>query len=276
MLTNSLCPFDTRAEHKTWVSLPGYFRQNGFDTIGMGKIFHENTCEGAAVGERAAAWSVKPYYHAPCISLGSIYNHTCYESFPGPLPEGPGGKVTSVYANATAGSAEDMPDGMIAAEAVRVLRARAAAARASSDKSPSSSASSASSASSPFFMAVGFHKPHLPHIAPAEFFDLYPLSNVSLPAAPSRKAPQGSPPSGVWNACGEWKSYKDNAAAAKYEKFARDVPLGDEETRRQRRAYYAAASFVDAQIGKVLTELKATGLDKTTVVALWGDHGVSY
>ena len=175
-----------------------------------------------------------------------------------------------MYANATAGSAEDMPDGMIAAEAVRVLRARAAAALASSDKSP------ASSASSPFFMAVGFHKPHLPHIAPAEFFDLYPLSNVSLPAPSSRKAPQGSPPSGVWNACGEWKSYSDNAAAAKHEKFARDVTLGDEETRRQRRAYYAAASFVDAQIGKVLAELKATGLDKTTVVALWGDHGVSW
>ena len=95
VLTNSLCPFDTRAEHKTWVSLPGYFRQNGFATIGLGKIFHPNTCEGAVVGERAAAWSVKPYYHAPCISLGSIYNHTCYESFPGPLPEGPGGKVMS-------------------------------------------------------------------------------------------------------------------------------------------------------------------------------------
>ena len=89
VLTNSLCPFDTRAEHKTWVSLPGYFRQNGFATIGLGKIFPPNTCKGAAVLERAA-WSMKPFYHAPC---NSIYNHTCFESFPGPLPEGPGGKV---------------------------------------------------------------------------------------------------------------------------------------------------------------------------------------
>ena len=51
-------------------------------------------CEGAEVGEQSAAWSdPSEYYHAPCISLGSIYNHTCYEDYPGPLPKGPDGKV---------------------------------------------------------------------------------------------------------------------------------------------------------------------------------------
>ena len=53
----------------------------GFTTAGLGKIWHPNVCEGAAVGEQAASWSL-PYYHAPCISLGSIYNgpspHTAF------------------------------------------------------------------------------------------------------------------------------------------------------------------------------------------------------
>ena len=45
------------------------------------KIWHPNICEGAAVGEQAASWSL-PYYHAPCISLGSIYNGSCFEDYP--------------------------------------------------------------------------------------------------------------------------------------------------------------------------------------------------
>ena len=97
--SNGACPFTNDPKHKDWVSLPQYFRNHGFTTAGMGKIFHPNVCEGAAVGEQAAAWSL-PYYHAPCISLGSIYNHTCYESNPMTMsvgaPRGPfhGGRST--------------------------------------------------------------------------------------------------------------------------------------------------------------------------------------
>lgn len=77
------------------------------------------------------------YYHAPCISLGSIYNGTCYEGFPGPLPEGPGGKVTSIYANGSLDVTDDsMPDGMIADHAVGMLQKLA-------------------DQEAPFFMAVG-------------------------------------------------------------------------------------------------------------------------
>ena len=105
--------------------------------IVVGKIWHPNVCDGAAKGEHADDWTT-PYYHAPCISLGSIYNHSCYEEYPGPLPEGPGGKVTSVYSNSTPGSDQDMPDGMIAQHAVDTLR-------------------SLKTSEKPFFMAVGTH-----------------------------------------------------------------------------------------------------------------------
>jgi iduronate 2-sulfatase len=224
----------------------------------MGKIWHENICEGAAVGEQAASWT-QPYYHAPCISLGSIYNHTCYESYPGPLPEGPGGKVTSIYSNASVGSEDDMPDAMIAARAVATLHKIAKGRQAGQEHKP-------------FFLAVGFHKPHLPHIAPQSYFDLYPLDAVSLPDKQTRHIPSGAP-EGVWSSCSEFRTYKDVAAAAKQGGFSETTPFNDSVTRLQRRAYFACASFVDAQIGKVLTALDVTGLNQSTVVALWGDHG---
>lgn len=258
VLTNTACPFTNRPEHASWVSLPQYFKRSGYRSIGLGKVFHPNVCDGAAAGEQAAAWS-EPYYHAPCIALGSIYNHTCYESYPGPLPEGPGGKVTSIFENATADSGDDMPDGMIAARAARTLHALGAA------------ASNASTAK-PFFMAVGFHKPHLPHIAPKEYFDLYPLERVSLPDEPSRSAPQGAP-DGTWNQCGEFLSYKNNEATARARSFDQRTHLNDTETRVRRRAYYAAASFADEQMGRVLSALRESGLAESTVLTLFGDHG---
>ena len=259
VIRNEGCPFRTQPEHAKWVSLPQHFRLQGFSTFGMGKVWHPNVCDGAAAGEHADDWS-SPYYHAPCISLGSIFNHTCYESYPGPLPEGPGGKVTSIYGNNTPGSAEDMPDGMIAARAVSTLQELATrAGKADGDVAP-------------FFLAVGLHKPHLPHIAPQEFFDLYPLDNVSLPDNASRHAPQGAP-AGVWNGCGEFRSYHDVQQVCSAEHFSQSRPLSDASTRLQRRAYYAAASFADAQIGKVLGALETTGLANSTVVCLFGDHG---
>ena len=138
VLNNGVCPFTSDPRHKNWISLPQHFRNQGYTTAGLGKIFHPNICEGAAVGEQAAAWSL-PYYHAPCISLGSIYNGSCFEDYPFKLPGG-GQKVTSAFANAT-GEDEDLPDGMIAAHAVATLHKLAA------------------DHHTPFFLAVGFHKP---------------------------------------------------------------------------------------------------------------------
>ena len=156
-------------------------------------------CEGAAVGEQSAAWSL-PYYHAPCISLGSIYNGSCFEDYPFKLPGG-GAKITSAYANAT-GEDDDLPDGMIALHAVATLKKLAAEPK------------------KPFFIAVGFHKPHLPHIAPKKYFDLYP--NVSLAA---NEYPPENLPKVAWNGCGEFNGYPDNKAAAKAADFGEHTPF---------------------------------------------------
>jgi len=257
VINNGECPFSTAPSHSAWQSLPEYFRAFGYNTAGFGKVFHPDVCDGAAFGERKAAWSV-PYYHAPCISLGSIYNGTCYEKFPGPLPMGPGGKVTSIYSNESVDATDDtMPDGMIAVEAVKTMRELV---------------SNGTTKDSPFFMAVGFHKPHLPHIAPAKYFDMYPLENISLPPDATRQAPKDAPAI-AWNDCSEFKSYHDVSQAVKDEGFNQTKPFNDTFTRMQRRAYYAAASYTDAQIGKVLDELRSLDLLDSTVIALWGDHG---
>jgi iduronate 2-sulfatase len=138
VLSNGLCPFTVNPKHRRWYSLPSFFRSHGYTTAGMGKIFHPNVCEGAAVGEQAAAWS-RPYYHAPCISLGSIYNSSCFEDYPDKLPGG-GKKITSAYANST-GRDEDTPDGMIAQHAVDTLKQLV--------QHPDGN---------PFFVAVGFRE----------------------------------------------------------------------------------------------------------------------
>lgn len=141
VLNNGVCPFTVNPQHAGWVSLPQYFRLHGYSTAGLGKIWHPNICEGAAVGEQAASWSL-PYYHAPCISLGSIYNGSCFEDYPFQLPGG-GKKVIGAYANASATTDDDTPDGMIAKHAVETLT-QLAGEREAGGK--------------PFFVAVGFHK----------------------------------------------------------------------------------------------------------------------
>jgi len=257
VLENSGCPFTSAPAHGAWQSLPQYFRNAGYRTAGHGKIFHPNVCEGAVVGEQAAAWS-SGYYHAPCIGGGSLYAGGCSDpaaakTNPPPYyrPCVPPCVVTSAYANATA-TGDDMPDEMIAREAVRTIQRLAA-----------------EDSQQPFFVAVGFHKPHLPHIAPKRFFDLYPLENVSLP--PSPRAPKGAPMF-AWNKCGEWTAYPDVKNKTSAMGFSREQPVDDEYARQQRRAYFAAASFADAQVGRVLDAVEEAGLNNRTVVVLFGDH----
>ena len=103
--------------------------------------------------DRPCARHARARTHARALARSSIYNGTCYEDYPGPLPMGPGGKVMSTYANATPGAEADMPDAMIAARAVAALRNLSAAAAAAPP-------TKASAAQQPWFLAVGLHKVH--------------------------------------------------------------------------------------------------------------------
>lgn len=113
----------------------------------------------------------------------------------------------------------------------------------------------------PFFLATGFFKPHLPFNAPAEYWNLYDFENVKVPENYVRY--EGIPKAAFHNS-GEIRSYAG---------VPDDLILPEEYARQLIHGYYAATSFVDAQIGRVVDELEALGLREKTIIILMGDHG---
>lgn len=105
----------------------------------------------------------------------------------------------------------------------------------------------------PFFIAMGFYRPHSPYVAPQKYFDMYPLDQITLPELPAD----------------DWKNRPI------YERFTDPINWGltDEKLKEAKRAYYASISFMDAQVGKLLDALAKTGLDKNTIVIFCSDNG---
>lgn len=105
----------------------------------------------------------------------------------------------------------------------------------------------------PFFIAYGLYRPHVPWIVPAPYFDMYPIDRIqALPFDPSEL--KMAPPIAY---------------------FTSPPNLGMNESQRRQviRSYYAATTFMDAQVGKVLTALETLGLAENTIVVFWADHG---
>jgi iduronate 2-sulfatase len=115
----------------------------------------------------------------------------------------------------------------------------------------------------PFFMAVGFVKPHLPFNAPKKYWDLYKESEITLP---KNNFFSESAPKIANHSWGELRYYKD---------IPEKGQVSDAVAKKLIHGYYAAVSYVDAQVGKVLKELKNLGLKDNTVIVLVGDHGWS-
>ena len=220
-------------------TLPQLFHDAGWHAAGLGKIFHV----GHGNRDDAASWD-EPLFRAKTVQYhlaenrGPSREEARFESRSGAekLPRG----AATERADVDDGTYDD---GRIAAEAVRRLRVAAAA------------------PGKPFFLAVGFLKPHLPFVAPKRYWDLH--DPAALPVAATRTPPEGAP---AWAATdwGELRQYKDTPDTG---------PVDDALARHLVHGYYAATSYVDAQIGKVLDALDETGLADDTIVVLWGDHG---
>ncbi len=230
-----------RAAVSNAVTLPQYFKQHGYRTEGVGKIFHV----GHGNHEDPASWSVPHVqeksiaYVNPGSPAGSRLTREealfANQSASG-LPRGAAWEAADV-------ADEAYPDGRIAAESVRRLRL----AKAHPEQ--------------PFFLAIGFLKPHLPFCAPKRYWDLYERTAFSVPAL--RAAPVGAPRYAP-TSWGELRQYRDIPEVG---------PLDDEQARTLIHGYHAAVSYVDMQIGKVLDELDRLDLAPNTIIVLWGDHG---
>jgi iduronate 2-sulfatase len=116
--------------------------------------------------------------------------------------------------------------------------------------------------SQPFFLAVGFHKPHLPWVAPKKYWDLYDPAKIDL--APNPFPPIDAPEYAVLPNDGEVRAYKGVPPSG---------PIPPEVAHKLKQAYFAGVSYSDAQVGRVLAELDRLGLRSNTIVVLWGDHG---
>ncbi len=113
----------------------------------------------------------------------------------------------------------------------------------------------------PFFLAVGFYNPHLPFVAPKKYWDMYDPASIKL--ADNPHAPKGAPDFAMTN----WGELR------KYHGIPTKGPLSDEQARKMIHGYYAAISYVDAQVGRLLDELERLEIADNTIVVFWGDHG---
>lgn len=222
------------------ITLPQHFKERGYRTEALGKIFHV----GHGNHEDPVSWSV-PHWKADVVAYV--------------LPESKADGLTreeALFANKSANKrpkgvayeAADVadnayPDGATADEAI--LRLRAAATKPAE----------------PFFLAVGFVKPHLPFCAPKKYWDLYERADFTPVArqTPPDGAPEYAPQFG-----GELRNYKGIPQQGQ-------LPTDLQQTLQH--GYYAATSYMDAQVGRVLEELDRLELALNTIIVLWGDHG---
>lgn len=205
------------------------FKQQGYHTVSNGKVFHHAT-------DNVEGWSEKPW--RPQAGAYRLSENVKLQS-----RTGPNGKQRRGPAyEAAVADGDEYADGMIANRAIEDL------ARLSSKDQP-------------FFLAVGFMKPHLPFVAPQKYWDLYDRNAIDLPD--NYRVPDQAPANAVHNS-GELRAYHGIPPKG---------PVSEETARAMIHGYYACVSFVDAQIGRVLDELDRLKLSENTIVVLWGDHG---
>ena len=226
-------------------TLPQHFKNEGYLTRSLGKIYHVGIDDDAS-------WTT-PAWHASGISpRGGPVTRAAQAALRGEakksgraLPQkgkGNPGVAGPAFEAVDCGD-DDLLDGACAAEAVKQLRAYA--------KDPAK----------PFFLAVGFANPHVPWIAPKKYFDLYDPTKLVLP--PNNFPPRGAPAFAA----------QTGADFLWYAGVPQEQPLPADYGRQCLHAYLAAISYVDAQVGRLLAALEETGLAKNTVVVFWGDHG---
>ena len=222
----------TALRRRRFVTLPQYFRQQGYKTAGFGKVFHTGTSHRYY---SRRAWS-EPSRQL-CTNASSRWQdrHMTYKAV-----------------NAARRTTSPLPDEDTTQNAIEMLHDFAS-----------------SNDSSPFFLAVGFMKPHFPLVFPAEVLKYYPIS--SMKAATRRYAPNGVPSLLITNSSGLLR-YQD---IPKYEtKSMNNADLRYSKSKRIRQAYYTTVTYVDSLLGKIVAALKDVGFYGSTIIVFWADHGI--
>jgi len=225
------------------VTLPQHFKNNGYFARSLGKIYHVGI-------DDPASWSVpswqsrKPRYGPEGQAAVRKYRAEMKAAGKTIPARGQGAAFYAGPAfEAPDVGDDDLSDGDIAREALAALEALA--------RRPEL----------PFFLAVGFHNPHVPWIAPKKYWDLYDPQGIPLPD--NQYTPKDAPSFAA----------RSGADFYWYGNVPRDRKITPEFGRRCLHGYLAAVSYIDAQVGRLLDKLDSLGLAENTVTILWGDHG---
>ena len=239
-LRNKAGPLTGKAPEGT-VTLPQIFRRQGYTTVSIGKVYHYNNDDPEGWVRRHADTFVSEGQWCDGYCSGYqlpenqalVQNYLQGKRIRGNLPASPICEVTDT-------PDEQTPDGTIARLAIEELRKFKGSAQ-------------------PFFLATGFYRPHMPLTAPKKYWDRYDRAKFELPA--NFRQPDDGIPRGDW---GEVRRYGDCPLTG---------PMPEDKAREIIHGYHASITFVDAQIGKVLDELRRLNLDRNTIVILWSDNG---
>ncbi|MEM9226886.1 MAG: sulfatase, partial [Verrucomicrobiota bacterium] len=233
-----------RKDNPDVVTLSQYFKNNGYTAVAAGKIYHNGESH-----QDDASWSDPNLKHWRNSLMDDYRNPdslaTLREAEKNAQANGENTHMASLpyilpYEKQLVED-EETTDGKIAQVGIDYLR-------------------EFKESGEPFFLALGFHKPHLSFNAPAKYWDMY--DRDELPGAPNPDVPEDY-----------YQWYYKSFYIREFKGLPKEGPIPDEMIKTLRHAYFAAVSFVDAQIGKVLDELRLLDLDENTIVVLWGDHG---
>jgi iduronate 2-sulfatase len=230
------------------ITLPQYFKQNGYHTCALNKIYHSGFEDGRSWNEphwypRGRSVDTDPVDWTKQtvtrhnVSVGEYSNPT-----QGPARKNGKNPKQGPSFEVSPKADDELPDGATAAEAVKRL-------------------GFLKSKGKPFFMAVGFLKPHLPFVAPKKYWDLYDPNQIPVPTIDH--LPEN---------CPEFAGHA-NSELHGYPGVPKANPIPDDFAKQLRHGYYACISYTDAQVGRLLDALDQQGLADNTVIVLWGDHG---
>ena len=236
------------------ITLPQHFAGEGYTTAGIGKIFDSRSApdnqdaalswpDGFNEGNSPHSFFEDGHWQVEDATSTNTNNLFATDAGVTNFWETPNRPVED----------DDYVDGVIATQGINKLQ---------------TFASDYTNTSQPFFLAVGFKKPHLPFVCPKTYWDLYDPAEIDLTGYDgTRTMPTGTLPFvGPYN---EPASYGDiNGGGG-----INSGPINITDARRLIHGYLATTSFVDAQIGRVLAALDASGVADNTIVVLWGDHG---
>ena len=260
-------PPDWRNISGNFTTIPEYFKDRGYMTVGMGKTFHEGAASGLVGSSATSPPGVAVADPSSCpLCRGEFdadYSWTEPHFETQEIPHEYHDKHALSWI-ATDPDKGPLPDDYVRRQAISRLDNISSNRHSGTDVRP-------------FFMAVGFHKPHLPFVFPERYLSYYPLDEVTLPSNPT--APKNMPTIAVPFSSKELREYKDISDITENQVTPGDSPglepLPDDKVKDLRRAYRAAMSYADDNVGKVLGALKEAKLSASTIVVVVSDHGWS-